>query len=162
VSFVVVPAPLKKMLNVGWAHRKFHDSSEKVKLELLRGKGMSLMAESRGAPILQSMASMLLRMTDGHHFRIDDSWTRMKIKGASFDVLPVSERVRDVMEEAHGYSWNEQLELESYFDSINSIQMLSHPILTSHASLDQLHYAVHYVKLFEGDRPTFELPSCKN
>lgn len=160
-TFVVVPAPMKKILNLGWAHRKFHNSSEKVKSELLRGKAMSLLAESVGAPILQSLALALLRLTSEHYYRIDDWWTRQKMTGLSLAPMPVNMQTRLVMEEAYGVSVFDQFALEQHFDRLTDAKSpIDHPILLSYCSFEQIHYATHYVRVYCGTDPDFELPKC--
>lgn len=158
-SFVVVPAPMKKILNIGWAHRKFDLASTKTKRELLRGKAMSLMAESRGAPVLQELALALLRLTKGYHFMIPDSWESQKLKDASMEPIAVPFDARVVMEESFGVTVPEQVALEAYFRQLTSIGPLRHPILIDHSNADQLHYAEHYVREYDGHHPSFELPS---
>jgi len=152
---------MKKVLNLGWAHRKFHNSSEKVKCELLRGKAMSLLAESVGAPILQSFALALLRLTSTSHYRIDDWWVKQKMTGSSLEPRPVVMQTRVVMEEAYGVSVFDQLALESYFDQLTDARSpIDHPIILSYCTDEQRHYAAHYVRVYCGTDPQFELPGC--
>lgn len=158
-TFVVVPSPMKKILNIGWAHRKFHKSSPKVKLELLRGKAISLLAESRGSPILQSLALALVRLTEGSKVRLEDMWSKAKLVNANLVPLVVSSASRDVMEQAYGVGWGDQLLLEQYFDGLNCIGPLCSPILLSLCTDEQVHYFNHYVRRDQGKYPVFELPA---
>jgi hypothetical protein len=158
-SFVVIPEPMKKIVNLGWTHPKFHRASEKLKLQLLRGKAMSLMAESRGCPILQPLALRLLELTSGSKWRITSSWEQQKLRGSLLTPLPISEASRMIMFNVHGFTHLEQMALEEYFSTI-SLEPLSHSIITDHLNADQIHYALNFViDGYDGDRPSFALPS---
>lgn len=157
-NYVVVPAPLKKILNIGWAHRKYFNSSAKVRKELLRGKAMSLMAESRGSPVLQSLAMSLMRLTAGGRYRIEDDWSRAKLKGTCMEPIPVSYETRQIMEDVYQVNVVQQMALEEYFDSLTSVGPLIHPFLLELSNSDQIHYFDNYVRVFEGEYPDFCLP----
>jgi len=158
-TLVVVPSPMKKILNFGWVAAKYKFSSVKTRTELLRGKAMSLMAESRGVPILQSMAMCYIRLTHGKHFRIDDYWTRQKMKRSNLEPMEVSMSTRLIMQQLHGFSVEEQLELERFFDGHNDLGPFTHPVLLSRLTDDQVHSYQHFVFAVDvGDNPTVPLP----
>jgi hypothetical protein len=142
---VIVPSPVKKILNFGWVHGKYLGASVKTKRELLRGKALSLMCESIGVPILQSFAMYMLRITHDSHFRIDDWWMKEKLRGASFSPRVVDFRTRLVMEKIHGFSVPEQLCLERYFDGLNDRIPVFHPLINDRLRPVLFHYNDNYV-----------------
>lgn len=132
---------------------------------------MCLLNEGSGAPILQSLALALIRLTDGHFYRIDDNWERDKLKqldgdyledrGRQFKALmkPITISTRLITENAYGIDLADQFQLESYFDSLKEIRALDHYVITDHCNPDQRHYFDNFVRPFDGRNPEFCLPS---
>lgn len=158
-DLIIVPEPMKKLLSFGWAGGKYYRSSGKKLRELLRGKALSLLAESRGVPILQSCAVAHIRLTHGSHYRIDDFWQRQKMKDSLLTPLPITPQTRNLMHELHGFSVEEQMELERWFDSMTAISAFNHPLLISKLTSDQRHFYEFYVFDTDvGHEPPIPLP----
>jgi hypothetical protein len=137
-ELVVMPNPMKKIMNFGWIDPKFHGAGIKTKDKLLKGKAISLLAESRGVPVLQTLALRVIYLTHRVKAKFADSWTRDKFEdNPNLEPLPVSTHSRILFEELHGFGIDEQIELENYFSKI-MIEPIDHPYITCRYSLDQI------------------------
>jgi len=155
---VVVPEPMKKIMNLGWISSKYHTASDKTKMELLRGKAMSLMAECRGVPILQALAMRLMDLTSTHKYKIHDHYLREKLKKSLLTPLPVHPLTRQLMEDVFKFSYHEQLSIERYFACIG-IERLNHYVLQERFTPEQILYDRYFVyDKHQGDYPSITLP----
>lgn len=66
--------PRKVLLNFGWSHSPSCGPSVRVRKELLRAKGMSLLYEHPRCPILSKLAYRTLEVTEGVRARFQDNW----------------------------------------------------------------------------------------
>jgi len=156
--------PLKVMLNIGWTASKYLHSSVKMRNELLRGKALSILAANAGCPIVQSVACWLDRKTANGKYRIDDYWLKAQVERilSSIKPIPVDERSRVVMEKKFGWSREEQVELEKFFDNLDALTPWYHPIVFDHCNADQIHYYNHYIfHNYQGSWPSLALPDQK-
>lgn len=161
-TLTVVPEPMKKIMNFGWVSSRYKNASVRLRSELLRGKALSLLAESRGVPILQSMACAYIRLTQGSFYRIDDFWARQKMKNSNLNPLPVKMESRLLMERLHRFSVQEQLILEGYFDNLDDVGPIFHELLVERYTPEQILYWNFYV--FDEDvgrNPYIPLPMIK-
>jgi len=162
-NLVVVPDPIKVILNTGWCAARYKDSSDRVLRELLRGKAMSVMCNAIGCPILQSYAQYLLRVTSGSRYRIDDYWLRARV-AAVWDSLisrEIEPESRAIMEKKYGVSMQDQIYLENTFDALDSLEPFDDEIFRKYCHPDTLHYFYHYVRADEGEVVAFALPDQK-
>jgi hypothetical protein len=147
VDLVSIPDPHKVLLNVGWTSDRYYGSTTKTRLQLLRAKGLSLLHQYPGAPIIQSLAKYIIRCTDGMRYKFPGEWTNWQIK--HFDPKPVEKpvgfRTRMLMERKFGYSLSEQLSIEAYFDSCKEIKPINHWSIYDHCSSDQKEYYSRFV-----------------
>jgi len=54
------------------------------------------------------------------------------------------------MFEVYGFTIDEQLTLEKYFDSLSEIKPLGHPVILEHSTLEQRQFDLHYVHKVSG------------
>jgi len=145
-------------MNLGWISAKYHKASDKTKMELLRGKAMSLMAESRGVPILQSLAMRLMELTKTHRYKIHDFYQRDKVLKSSLVPIEVHPLTRRLMEDVFNFSIHEQLSLEKYFSTME-IAPISHYVLQDRYTKEQIMYDRFFVfDKYQGDYPSITLP----
>jgi len=162
-DFVVVPNPVKKIMNFGWASSKWKGASENTLRQLLRGKAMSVLAEGAGVPILQSMALAYIRLTEGSKVRLDrENWYKMSVLDFTIQPKVVSMSSRMIMEKCYGVTVSEQHALERYFDQLDEIRPIFHPIVSDWITPEQRHYHDTYVfRNSVGNHPVFSLPRDK-
>jgi hypothetical protein len=110
-------------------------------MTLLRAKGYSMIYQYGGCPILTNFALYVLRVTHRYETnfqkfvrndRTISEWERtqlleaIKFRGPPPDV---GTNTRYLVKELYQIEISEQLELERYFDKLNSVQAVNHPIL---------------------------------
>jgi hypothetical protein len=160
-DLVSIPDPLKVILNVGWTRTAYIKSEAKQRKELLRAKGNSLLHSYAGVPIIQSLAKWILRVTEGHKPRKPSDWTHWYIRYRYSD-KPVEKSIgkntRELMERVYGFTTSEQLELEEYFDSLQEVKAINHPILWSKYTNDQKNYNDIYVMDTDTFHPSIRTP----
>lgn len=152
-TFTVIADPLKLILNFGWASSRYKDGNAKTMRGLLRSKALSYFHQYPGAPIIHSFANAMVRMTHGFRYKIDKSLTHWEQKRAlnyctrEIETRVVSYSSRLIMAEVFGFSIDEQINLESYFDSLDILAPLWHPIIDRHCSAEhELAYDLYVVK----------------
>jgi hypothetical protein len=157
--------PLKVLLNIGWTYARYKNGSVKLREELLKGKGMSLLAQNAGCPIIQELACFILRVTANRKYRIDDYWLKARVEEVkdTMKPLPVQFGSRMVMEKVFGWTVPEQLAMEHFFQGMSKIEEWYHPIVLDHSSNEQIHYYDHYVHYRDrGNWPGLALPHQNN
>lgn len=151
----VVCDPIKKVLNTGWTFSECRFSN-KSRLQLLRGKALSLLCESPGAPVVHSFAKWLYRATN--------SVTTVKYSGLSGEkdhyesLLDICEdRItlglrskpeqsdRDLVERHYGIPMSAQLVLEDWFDRQNEIRRIPYTLLSGFVPENSVLYANYFV-----------------
>lgn len=136
VDKVNVTNPADVILNFGWSNMAYVRCGKVRKLELLRSKALSTAYTYRGAPIIQALAMMGLRVTkhiDLSRFlqknRSMSMWEREWLMAAmeeKFTPLKVPLATRNLVENLYGIPIEVQIDLERYFDSITSLTPLDH------------------------------------
>lgn len=134
---VNVTDPCDVLLNFGWAGTRYTQCSERRLLELLRAKSLSYLYQYPGCPVIQSLANYGLRVTkhiDMTRFmqksRIN-LWEREQLIEAyanRFSLISkaIPANTRDLVERKYGIKVEEQISIEKYLDSLNTIQPLWH------------------------------------
>jgi hypothetical protein len=159
-NFVNVVDPLKVIMKLGWCSAKFVGCSKKTRLELLKGKVMSMMSECIGAPMLQALGIRLLKLLHKSHYRLDHltSFEREKFdpKFTPRDV-PMSSRL--IVEEIFGFSIEEQLSFERDMDEFQ-LGPITHPVILSHLNRDAVEFYDSYVAPYRvgGRYPVLRVP----
>jgi len=143
IDMAVVTDPRDTIVNFGWTKKTDVESSQKRRDLLLRAKGYSLLYSYPGCPILSSMAQYVLRVTKRSETGIVtyvtqdrnlDWWSRetllqaIKYKGGS---VKIGAHTRELVEKLYKITVAEQVELESYFDSLTRPTPITHPIILS-------------------------------
>lgn len=140
----IIVDPLYKILSVGWSSSDQRHARPKVMDGLLRAKAISLAYECPGCPIVQSLSKSLLRLTRGvkavpptEHGML--SWHDVKV-GADFSAsdeklasvyreVTIADRL--VMQRVYGYSVEDQLSLETFFEGYRGGPW-THPVVERH------------------------------
>lgn len=139
---VNVTDPRQVLINLGWVGRKYNFANSRTRMMLLRAKGYSLAFTYPSCPILSAVARYLLRITKSYDIRhyIENSrnlnqWDRQKLldayaygSTAGFCESPIGDNTRDLVKRLYHIDEDQQRELERYFDSLNQLVPLSHPI----------------------------------
>lgn len=117
--------PRKAILNFGWSHSPSCGPSVRVRRELLRAKGMSLLYEHPRCPILSKLAYRTLELTEGVRMRFQDNWYERQLseevhryEGWAFDEYDkgVSSLARSRFAELYGILPSTQQYLENLLD----------------------------------------------
>lgn len=155
-DLVNITNPIEEILSFGWTTHKYHKSSQHKKKMLLRCKGLSLLYQYPGCPVIQNLALYALRVTrsfdvrgfveKGGHFSM---WEReqllesLKVDPKQY-VVP-GMHTRFLMERVFGMTVEQQLEVEAYLDSLNDLVPLDKSSVLMHCHRDQIHYWDNYV-----------------
>jgi len=150
-TLTVIADPIKVILNIAWCHILYARSTTRKLHGLLKNRAQSCIYQYPGCPIIQSLGLYLLRSTCGVNAVIEvglDSYKRHIAECAANSFLPirdVSISSRLLMNEVYGISVPEQLSLEKYFDSLNVVQPLSHPVIYAHCKTEWFDFNEQYV-----------------
>lgn len=123
--------PYKTLATCSWVDRQYGESSKKKRQILAHVKGLSLLAQYPGCPVLQSVALWMLRVNDYKPNQRDavlayayansrDWWQRevlRQVRKSPFVPKRVGQGSRSVIERVYGMSVSKQVELEALFDS---------------------------------------------
>ncbi len=123
--------PYKCLATVSWLDAKYVGSSNRKRELMAQVKGLSLLAQYPGCPVLQSVALWLLRVHNYRPSRRDeilsyayansrDWWQRevlKSLKTSPFVPRRVGEGSRRVVEKVYGMSVGQQILLEEMFDN---------------------------------------------
>jgi len=143
---VSITDPTKLMLTIGWTSVRYLSAPEKTLMQLLRAKGYSTLYQYPGVPIIQSLALMILRLTKGHSYRKPVDWTNWQWHNqfsSHAESRPIGPKTRQLMSDYFGYSQDEQMVLEQYFDTVKQLQPI--PLELVHATHDQKNYFDRFV-----------------
>lgn len=150
-TLTVIADPTKVILNLAWCDTRYMNSSVKTVMGLLRSKALSIFHQYPGCPILQAVASAYLRLTESYRFRLDSSWSnyervaKAKLFQRPVELKTVSYQSRLLMETMFGYSVSDQYLLEDYFNRLNSIAPIWHPVVEDHITPDMRQFNDLYV-----------------
>lgn len=121
-TLVNVACPYKNLAKFGWTTHQYAKASRVTKLKLLRSKGLSLLSQYPGCPVLQELGQYAVRVTKhvnlGNFVNQADGWWERelaKINSATpIATKPVEMSTRLLMERTFGMSVSEQLRIEEY------------------------------------------------
>jgi hypothetical protein len=124
---LIITNPTKVLAEFGWTNSSYLNSKTKVKMELIRAKGFSMLYQYPGCPIIQSLALYAIRATIGYRARLNvkssyydrELWEEMKNKKLEPREVPI--RTRFLVEKLYGIAVERQLSLEAYLDSLDQI-----------------------------------------
>lgn len=124
-TLVNIACPYKNLAKFGWTTHTYEKCNNVTKLKLLRAKGLSLLYQYPGCPVMQELGIYAIRVTAGVNMGgfVDQSagwWEREQMKYMR-DGVPVAKPVemtaRLLMEKIFGMSVEEQLRIEAYLSS---------------------------------------------
>lgn len=172
-DMINVTDPRSVLVNFGWTNSRYTECSRVRLLELLRAKSMSLVHQYPGCPIIQALGFYGMRVTA--HIRMSrylektrslSMWEReqLLLALAAWEANTIVRtepgmNTRFLVAKLYGISVDYQIQIETYLDSLTSIQPLNHysfpMILSGHYS----RYWQEYVRepAIEKDRPILGL-----
>jgi len=119
-SLHLVANPVSRLVSIGWSLCAQAASSWRVRMGLLRAKGISLLYEFPSAPVLTALASWILRCTSRVRpdFRGQDRWwvEQLAIDGTVVSGRP-ADCDRELVADLFGLDVPTQLLMERWFDS---------------------------------------------
>jgi len=134
-NFVVVTDPIKVLLNLGWAGKKYLGAKTPFLNGILKCKAMSAACQYRGVPIIWAASCRILELLEGvtipssfidamdsYHKEQTRRWLNTKI----VHEVPQPE-TRSLVERLYGYSIESQLELETELLNMPCIQPITIP-----------------------------------
>lgn len=124
-TLVNIACPYKNLAKFGWTTHHYAKASRITHLKLLRSKGLSLISQYPGCPVLQALGEYAVRMTKhinmGNFVDQSEGWwerEQRRINSVKTPVLiPVEMSTRLLMEKCFGMSVSEQLSIESLLAS---------------------------------------------
>jgi hypothetical protein len=128
----------KVIASFGWVSGRYANAKKSTLMTLLRCKGLSLIYQYPGCPVLQSLGKYALRVTksfDVRHLiekdRSISGWERQKLRDALKGIkqdyestAPIGIRSRFLVEKLYGMTVEQQIKLEKYLDSLNFLTPL--------------------------------------
>jgi len=163
----VVTNPLEVLVSFGWTTRRYARSNIQTKKILLRAKALSLAYQYPGCPIIQSLSQYGLRMTKGiqvkrvlHGYGLN-MWEREQLQEAvlyGHVFQPVGMNTRMLVEDLYGISVENQLAVESYIDSLDSLQPLDLSRISHLFHENWSDYFMKYSRTLSPKRPDLEYP----
>lgn len=129
---------VERLVKFGWT--RYVGASQKCRINLLYTKALSLKSEFPQCPMLTAFADYVIRVVLGVPgrrrlvFDEDRGWTARKIETATAWMEArgvIRSQTRLFYEHLFGVTVDEQLSVESYFDSLTAIVPISHPALKS-------------------------------
>lgn len=128
-DLIVVTDPLEVLARIGWTNKKYVNSNEQTRLQLLRAKGFSLIYQYNGCPMLMALGTRILQLTSG--IQIEDriinaldQWEKEKLKAAlagydSWTAIPVGDNTRALVEKLYHIPIETQKKIETQFQNIS-------------------------------------------
>lgn len=158
-----VTNPIDELVSFGWTTRRYAQSKRGIHMCLLRSKALSLAYQYRGCPILSTLAYKVCQLTasyDAQSF-VNKQATfyqnsyELEITRQAFEYFRQNgllqqpgNNTRQLVQELYGVSVPDQLAIESYINSMPSIDVIRCPALDKYISSDYNHYFMYYtVKL---------------
>lgn len=125
VTLVNIACPYKNLAKFGWTTHHYDKANRVTHLKLLRSKGLSLIAQYPGCPVLQELGLFACRVTKHIHMgdfvNQSDGWWEREQNRLLFErplrTKPVEMSARLLMEKSFGMSVAEQLSIESVLRS---------------------------------------------
>jgi hypothetical protein len=118
------------LASFGWTNRRYSRSKYSKKMGLLRSKAMSLLYEYPGCPVLQSLASAVIRLTNGYRavLPVSNEYDRyhqkemllfMRQFGLPTRDVPINTRL--LVEKLYSIPVSVQIQWETYFDNLQEL-----------------------------------------
>lgn len=155
-----VTDPRQILLNLGWVGRRYNNASKKTRMILARAKAFSMLYTYPSCPIIAACSKWILRCTRSHdvvHFirnsRNLTEWERSWMldavtygKSLIHNAPDPKPNTRDLVKKLYGIDVVQQDALEKYFNSLNELQPMRHPVLDEIMPPVSSHCFDHYVR----------------
>lgn len=156
-----VSDPLRTLISFGWTTGQYTGASDKKLLALLRSKALSLLYEYPACPITKHLALYGLRVTssidDDYLHKVMESnldrnvyvrqrWTDVfdNYKHRVVIAKPITNRTRALVSNKFQIPVMAQISIENYLDSLNSLQPLDLPQISTLVHKDCFDYFKTY------------------
>ncbi len=171
-----VTDPLAELATFGWGTAKYLNAKQSKLLSLLRCKGLSLVHQYPGCPILQELGLYAIRMTRGIDARTYANsrhvceWEREQILAALKDEKKLNEKVREppkntrlLIEKKFGMTIEQQLKIEALLRDKHDLSPIRLPFSVE-VPQQWLDYSRDYTTLTDPrtiDDTTFDCPESQ-
>lgn len=130
-----VTNPMEASVRFGWTTRKYLRSGKATKMKLLKAKAMSMIYEYPACPILRALGNYAYRTSKDYELDEKfiknnfDSYRAETMMQAMDDFddkvkIDIHPKTRNLVERLYGIDVKTQLKVESYLDSLSSLQPL--------------------------------------
>jgi hypothetical protein len=141
---------VKTLLDFGWTDSIYRNSSDKILLELLRCKALSVLYQYPNCPILRELGLYGCRITDGYHYKhsyLSDNYKKIsnmenQVPIHLFKEITITTRL--LVEKRFNISLSQQLAFEKYLTKLNVLQPLILGELAYLCHADAKHYFDNY------------------
>jgi len=164
-----VTDPRDVLASIGWSSARYAKSNTNKRKTLLRCKALSAAYQYPGCPIVAALAEYILRVTKSHDTRhMISQWKNTYERtqlieaqdyGYSFIYPPLNTRL--LVEKKYGISIEHQVCIEKYFDSLDELQHLCHPIIDLYMPVVWKQYWNNYVLSVCEEYPGARWVQCK-
>lgn len=168
-EMINIREPIAALLDFGYVGQRYAFASDTTLCKLLRAKAMSLISQYNGCPILTSLASYALRMTEGFELKFAYSASTYVEKRARSMIerfqgaIEPGLNTRILMEERFKIPMSVQIEIENYLDGLTELQPLNHPAILAYCNSEQKDYYSKYsTDTSHGRIPYFGDSYCRN
>jgi hypothetical protein len=157
--------PLKVLATFGWTGKQYLNASRKKLLGLVKAKSLSYLYQHPACPIVTELALYGLRITQGIKYVTTDYedscfWKSYKLQhmktmyhliASGYRKKKIGMGSRFLVEEKFGITVQQQLIVEEYLRSLNTVQELSHPVFDDlpfhpHTAHNYEYYVGYYRK----------------
>lgn len=170
-----VSDPRDVLATFGWTSSRYIRSKKSVHMTLLRCKALSLAYQYPSCPILSSLARRVLFLTRSHEVKnFVEKQGKFLYNQYDIDLFLIAEkrnrqglllfaepgvRTRQLVEELYGIPIAEQLIVEQYFDSMQVIEPINHPVVLSWMPQQWKHYYNNYVCSVSPTSANYDYPT---
>jgi len=158
----IITNPIEALVNFGWTSERYLYSSDRKKSILLRAKSYSMLYEYPGCPILRNLALYGLRVTQycsiaklmKHAYTVNEYEREMLITAITKPThvdKQIGMNTRYLVEELYGVTVSEQIRIEKYLDSLESIQPLDCPEIFDNIPAVWFDYFNRYMGFFDNN-----------
>ncbi len=151
VDMVNLADPGKVLRRMGFFDVKYARARRSKQLGLLRAWGFSMYYQYHGCPVIEAAALYALRVTRGvyaimnsiNYYKFSDKEKIPASEEKAFALYPkgnVGLGSRSLCQELYGLSYDEQIHIESYFNSLENVQPLVIPLISERSPQDTKDY----------------------
>lgn len=158
----IITDPKKVLNNFAWIAERYSRAKDVAIKKILKCKALSTLYQYSGCPVIHSYVKYMLRAVGkvqwkmGYMSNYEKDWTLqlMKEMKGSWEIylkdMP-KDNTRALFSKLYNVTIEEQLELEKYFDGLNSLIPISHPYLDRFITVDTCDYFCRYCFDFDDE-----------